>query len=947
MNEERVLIHLDARTGYSFMRGFGSPEAWLDRCHETGATAIGIADYASTWGHIPFRNAFSDVKLIYGVQIPVCKRLEKDPRHGLVTVLAKNNEGLAGIYRLLSLAHEQTYYRPRVTWKQIEDLKNNIELIVNECSLGDLIDFERLGFGYIGISPRQSHMHRAIDDFQCVATGSPVYPRVSDREAFDLVQAISNGMRIGEAENRGFHLMKRPEYEASLRRIGIEPREEWFKNAEKIASECEASIEQASLPRIEGDLRAMAIEGARSRGIELVGEYSKRLKYELKIVEEKGFDAYFLFVSDLVEWSKRRMLVGPARGSAGGSLLCFFLGITEVDPLVHGTLFERFLDPTRSDYPDIDVDFPDKSRDEVFRYLSDKYGENHVARLGTVTKFGGKSAINDTCKAFGTPFAVQRDVSKEYVDGGLYDFFSSLPDHLKPILETYPYISKARLIDGAPRHTGVHAAGVCITADDIHKYGCTDKNGVISLDLKSAEDAGMLKMDALGLRTLSVLSDACEQIDMNPLELYNLPLDDENVFAVFNRDIVTGVFQFEGNAVRGLMNKMNVSRFNDLCALTSLARPGPLIGGAAENYVQRRSGSIEWDYVHPLMREHTEETYGTIVYQEQAMSIVRNIADFDIAEVNRFRKAVGKKDPVALAGFRDKFVRIAGEKIGQEIADDLWDEMCEFGSYAFNKSHAVAYSMISYYCAWFKAYHPVEFALAQLRNAADDDQAKSLLRELEKEGHKFVSFDPHQSEENWSIQNGVLTGGFTSVKGVGKKTAQKMIEIREQSGAAWLVQLTEAQRKKLLSDFNTPWHDLNRFSRLYHEIYNDPLAYRSKALRKGARGPIYRIEQIPCEKGAYTFLGRLIRRQPREKTDANGNIIGEFCNLFFEDDTGQVGCTISRKKWPMFKWLLEDDYDGHDFIVKGADINGDGRKWLFIENMIQLDEDDRRPSYEH
>lgn len=940
------MIHLDAKTGYSFLRGYGLPEAWLERAQSIGARAFGLADYCSTWGHVPFMKSFtaSGIKLLYGVQLPVTITLDKDPRHGLVTLIAKNDKGLTALYEAVALAHEQTYYRPRLKWSQLAELRGKCELIVNECSLGDLIDFGRLGFGYIGVAPKQSHMLRVLDEFDCVATGAPVYPTFQDRQGFNLVQAISDRQRIGEVNHSGFHMLRQGEYEATLRGFEIEPKKIWFDNAKKIAEECNAEIPQASLVETTGDLRKLAVAGARRRNIRLRGDYKERLDHELTIIRNKNFDSYFLFVADLVSWAKKRMFVGPARGSSGGSLLCYLLGITEVDPLRFGTLFERFLDPTRNDLPDIDVDFPDDMRDYVFEYLSDKYGAEHVARLGTVSKLGGKSAINDVVRAYGIPYSVGRDFCKtfDFYDLKLEPFFEHcITNELKPLLETYPDIAKAQLLEGTPRHTGVHAAGVCITKEPISKYGVVDRAGIISLDMDSAESIGMLKMDALGLRTLSVLADACKQIKMDYLDLYDLSYDDPAVFAVFNKDLVTGVFQFEGKAVRGLMKSMEVDKFDDLCALVSLARPGPLVGGAAENYVQRRAALVDWDYAHPALEAHTKETFGTIVYQEQAMGIVRDIGGFDVGEVNAFRKAVGKKDPEKLATFREKFLYGASKVMGEEISNDIWDEMCEFGSYAFNKSHAVAYAMVSYMCAWFKANHPVEFAVAQLRNAADEDQGKALLRELETEGHEFIPFDPMRSRVQWHVEDGTLIGGFTSVKGIGKKTAEKMIEIRDHHGEDWMATLTEAQRRKLTMDFNTPWHDLNRFAKLYWQIYENPLDYRSEALDRGAKGPILRINEIPDEKGTYTFLARLTRRQPRTKTNDKGEIIGEFCNLYFEDDTGTVGCTINQFKWGKFKWLMEDNYDGEDWIVKGNVIN-DGRLWLFIENLIQLGPDDRR-----
>lgn len=907
------MIHLDAKTGYSFMRGFGSASQWLDRCADIGSTALGICDYASVWGHVPFAQVFKDEKLLLGVQLPVCRSLEKDPRHALVSLIAKRDVGV--IYEALSLAHEQTYYRPRLTWDQIRSLKDDCFILLNECAIED-IQFWDNELGYVALPPRLSLMHRLVDEFNCVATGSPVYPSPSDREGFELVQAISDKGRIGEVGGGGSFLMNKEQYNAALSNIGVTPQDAWFAAAEEISSEASATIPRSSLPKIDGpSLTYLAAQGAKDRGIDISsGPYADRLGREFAVIESQGFEDYFLMVADVVTWAKEHMLVGPGRGSSGGSLVCYLLGITEVDPLVHHTLFERFLDPGRADLPDIDVDFPDTKREMVFEYLREKYGASRVARLGTVSKFGGKSAINDTCRAYSVPYTVMRDVSKAYEDGPLSEFFRNPPDHIKGTLDEYPLIAQAALLEDHPRHSGVHAAGVCISADDVHRYGSLDRNGIISLDLKNAEQVGMLKLDALGLRTLSVLQDCCELTGTD--SLYDLRTDDPQVYSVFNEDHVTGVFQFEGHAVRQLMKQMPVEHFDDLCALTSLARPGPLYGGAADLFIKRRAGE-EHESRFPCL----ENTYDTLVYQEQAMEIVKSIGNLDDVEVNRFRKAVGKKDPAALATYSQYFV-------GKE---DLWDEICEFGGYAFNKSHAVAYSLLSYYCAYFKRYHPLEFALAQLRNGMDEDKAKELLRELEGAGHEFIPFDPHISESTWSIQEGRLIGGFDSVKGIGKKTAEKMVSLRTHK--AWLLDLTDSQRKKILADYNTPWDDLSRFRKQYAHIYDDCRNHRSDALPRGISGPVLRITDIPGDKGTYTFLGRLKRRQLRESN-------GEFCNLYFEDDTGEVGCTIARKKWPGFKWILEDEYDGADFIVKGTDINGDGRNWLFIENLIKLGEDD-------
>lgn len=924
------MIHLDCQTEYSFLRGFAPPSKWFERCVEVGASYIGFCDYVSTWGHVSFRDAPDGIEPLLGVQVPVVCKLDKTGNHALVSLLPKNGD-LEPMYEAVSLAHKQVFYRPRLTWEQVQFLSGDCFVLVQ---VAHERDFEHITQDmFLALAPREGCILDWVNEFPTVATGAPCYPRHQDAAAFGLVQSVSEGARIGESTGGGLFLTNREEYTTQLANLGIEVKDEWFSNTQLIAEKATAKIRRAKLPAIDGpSLELLAREGAANRGCDIEsGPYADRLRAELQVIHDCGFEDYFKFVADVCQWARERMLVGPGRGSSGGSLVCYLLGITNVDPIVHGTLFERFLDPSRKDLPDIDIDFPDQAREDVFNYLQQRYGADHVARLGTITRLGGASAINDTARAFQIPFTATRDIKKELGGRSLVEFFKDPPDHLKPVLRDHPDISKAAWLEGVPRNTGKHAAGVCIAAEPVSRFGVVDANGIISMDLYDAEKVGLLKLDALGLRTLSVLQDCCEQV--GDLDLYGLPLDDPEVYSIFNSDAVTGVFQFEGYAVRGLLRQMEVEKFDDICALTSLARPGPLVGGAAANYVQRRSGNAKWNYRLPSLQPILGDTFGTIVYQEQVMQIAHDLCGFTGPEVNKLRKAIGKKDHSALAGLRKKFV----DALGKE-GKVLWDEIAEFGSYAFNKSHAVAYSMLSYYCAYFKRYHPLEFCLAQLRNGIDDEKAKALLREAENAGHKFVPFDPYTSEVDWSIQDGVLVGGYTSVRGIGRKFAEKLVEFRDWSESdAWVDELTESQRAKIFRPDNTPWHEMSRFERIYGALYENPQGFRSGALPKGALGPIYRIDELPGEKGTYTFLGKLKRRQLREKKNSDGKVIGEFCNVYFEDDTGTVGCTISTRKWDEFKWLLQAGYDEQDFIVKGSDINGDGRTWLFVDNLIPLD----------
>lgn len=954
------MLTLDAKTDFSFMRGFGSPAQWIARAEELGATTIGVADYCSTWGHVPFRDKLKGTKinLLYGVQLPVVLTLDKDPRHSLVTIIAKHkDDGMKALYDLVTTAHQQSYYRPRVTWKQVRELHGLCEVIINDASISDLEAIKTVKGAYIAARPLNDQMLHFVRDsgLPVVATTAPAYPSVKERDGYQLVQAISDTHRIGEVAAGAQHWMRRSEYEATMKALGMEPQEVWFKNLAKIAKGCKAALQPATPLQLDGDLEALAREGAKLKGIDLSQEpYGPRLARELGVIREKKFESYFLFVHGLVRWAKDRMLVGPGRGSAGGSLLCFLLGITSVDPIKHGTLFERFIDITRPDWPDIDIDFPDIRRDLVFDYLRDTYGKERVARLGTLSEFGGKSALNDTAKAVGVDLAVARELGK-FTEGsqamGSFPLDRVFNEFAPELADAHPEIKKALLIEGHPRHHGVHAAGVVVNNAPCTNWGAVDKNGTICMDMKSAENIGMIKMDALGLKTLSVIQDVCDQIGVDPWTLWNLDLKDAKVYeTIFAADRVTGIFQFEGHAVRQLMKQVPVDCFDDLCALSSLARPGPLMAGAAQLWCDRRVDSTGWDYFHPLIEGHTKDTYGVICYQEQAMSIVRHIGSFTEPEVNGFRRAVGKKDPAKLATYREKFVAEAAKAFAdEEKANALWDQMCEFGSYAFNRSHAVAYAMITYATAYLKCYHPLQFALAQLRCSNDEDQAKQLLREISEEGHPYVPFDPHRSDATWAIVDGTLIGGFDSVKGVGAKTAATLMGARAKNPQGWLDDLTPSQRDRITKPNNTPWHTLSYFGNRYTALYADPQNYLKPWNRNlGIRSKVLRIKDIPPIKGNYAFLGRITRKVVRDLNDPvavakrNGRLETKnttFINIYVEDDTDEVGMTINRWKTPQYQWLLEELLEGRDFFVRADIINeGDGRRWLFVENLVEMKE---------
>jgi DNA-directed DNA polymerase III PolC len=486
------------------------------------------------------------------------------------------------------------------------------------------------------------------------------------------------------------------------------------------------------------------------------------------MIKEKGFEDYFYVIADLVAAAKKVMLVGPARGSSAGSLVCYLLGITDVDPIVHDLMFERFIDITRADLPDIDIDFQDTKRELVIKHLVRKYGQERVGRLGTINRMKAKSALGAVAKQINVPPWEINDVKEAVIErkGGdaraafcVMDALDTL-DVGKALLEKYPAMRNAAYLENHASHSGMHAAGVVVTNDRLSKYGTIDRSGTIQLDKKDAEAINLLKIDALGLRTLSVIQDCLDQIGKEREWLVEYPLDDVEAFAVFNEERYAGVFQFEGYALQSLTRQMKVKEFNDIVAITALARPGPLHCGAATEYIERRTGQMETVHLHRLAEPITTSTYGTVIYQEQVMAIGRVLGQLSWEDVSELRKAMSKS--LGDEFFNKYWVKFEVGAVAQGIdskeARSIWDKICTFGSWAFNKSHAVSYGLVSYWCAVLKAHWPLEYAAACLRNAKDPDQTIKLLREIKLEGYDFKSVDPARSELTWTVKDGQLLG---------------------------------------------------------------------------------------------------------------------------------------------------------------------------------------------
>jgi DNA-directed DNA polymerase III PolC len=783
-------------------------DAIAARLTELETPLAGIVDADGTWGHVQWEKALSKAGIgrAFGTEFTI----ESGERRPRCWALA---EDLAAFYRLSS--------SPPKTQEDMAAARGVVRFAGAALS-------DPEAFDYIDINPRSRRAGRRALELHrltgkpLVATSDNDYPAADDRLRF-LAWDDSKKMTPQ-------HILSEAELRSALSWLSDE---EWDK-ARRGAFEVAERIGSLELPRapiinVPGDLDAMVEEGRRyrlERGHikEWTEEYQARLERELAMIRQKQFESYFIVVGDMVVWAKERMLVGPARGSSAGSLACYLLRITEVDPLIHHLIFERFIDVNRNDLPDIDIDFNDQKRELVFEYLGEKYGAENVARIGSVNRLKPRSVIAHVGKKLSIPHGATFGVMNaliEYSSGdsrygkGLEDTMANTAPG-REFMERYPEATLMGELENHASHTGVHAAGIIVSNVPVIEC-CTVRDGVAHIDKMDAEHLNLLKIDALGLRTLGVIED-CGVI--TPQELYDLPLDDPAVLEVFNEHRFSGIFQFEGGAQRRVSMQVPINRFEQVDHVTALARPGPLGGGAADAYASRNDGREEVVYRHPSMADYLGDTLGVVLYQEQVMRIVREIGNFSWEDTSTIRKAMsGRKGKEFFDRHGEKFAEGAS-RLGIAAGDarQIWDEICSFGAWGMNKSHTTSYAMISYWCAYMKRYHQLEYAAACLRNAKDDEQTMEVLRELSSEGVSFTPFDPDVSLATWAVIDGRLVGGFNNLMGIGNVKAANLIEKR----AAGL--LTPKDREKLLATA-LKHDDLRPAHTRWGAMYADPEAH--------------------------------------------------------------------------------------------------------------------------
>ena len=936
------MINVRLRSEYSFRKAFGPIHKVVET---TEGDVMGISD-SGTWGHVAFSKACKKAgkKPLFGVEIPIVEdatERSKQPTNEM-TFIAKNNDGLRELYQLVTKSTDKDhfYYHPRLSYEHLFDISKNIIILTGTHPILGLLPLAKKDDMYFEINPmttKNNFKWAKEKGFNFVATSDNYYPKPEDKKAYEVLVGRNRHDRTAP-----MHILNEWEWKDALPWAPQDAIDATY----KIAMECNVDLPTAQMISFHSDktLRQMCVEGAKPRGINLKDPiYEARLDRELKLIADKDFEDYFYVIADMINYAKEHMLVGPARGSSAGSLVCYLIGITDIDPIEHDLLFERFIDITRADLPDIDIDFQDDRREMVFEYIRQKYGAEKVAHLGTVSRYKAKSTISEVAKELGIPAWEVNDLKGAIIErsGGdsraafcILDTFNDL-DIGRQILEKYPQMRVAADMENHARHNGVHAAGIIITEDPVSLYcSVSGQTGAAQIDKKDAEDLNLLKIDALGLRTLSVLQDVLDQIGWSREKLLKHPLDDEKAFELLNDEKYAGIFQFEGYALQSLTRQMKVHNFEDIASITALARPGPLNSGGTTQYIKRKIGEKPVEYLHPMTEDITKVTYGVVVYQEQVMNIARDVGKLSWEDVSQLRKAMSKSlGEEFFDGYWQKFKVGAIENgIDEDQAQTIWKNINTMGSWAFNRSHAIAYGLVSYWCCVLKSRFPLEFAAACLRNVKDDDQGVRLLREVSKEGLGYKSYDKYRSGMNWSVQNGELIGGLIGIKGVGPKMAEDIINRRE------LKQPLTPRQEKLLDNGETPYDDIFECERRFGHMKADPLAHNIKT-------PIIEIQDLEADNpGTYVFFGKLKEKNLRDMNEAvnlakrGGRKVDSnnlWLNMTFEDDTGPIISTVDRFKYnKLGKPIVEDGKIGDWYLIKGY--LKQGFRKIYVEKWRKL-----------
>jgi DNA polymerase-3 subunit alpha len=856
-------VHLHLHTDYSMLDGACDVEKLCQRVKELGMPAVAMTDHGNIFGAVHFVNAAkaAGIKPIIGCELYVCKkhdhRIDRTPPDGdtynHLLVLAENEEGYRNLVKITSEASlHGFYYKPRVSKNFLAEHAKGL-IALSGCLKGEVPEFlmedkyeaaRSAAATYGDIFGRQNffleiqdqglelehrihpHLFRLEKDlgFPLVATNDSHYLCEDDAHAQDVMVCIQTGKSIQDPnrmkfQGTGFYVKSGNEMVQVFK-----DSPEVLTRTLDIAERCHVRLEKVSNPFPHFDVPAgytldtyfehvtrqgfcRRLESIRARASTSqlkhgVAEYEQRLARELAIIQQMKFSGYFLIVWDFIRYAKEHDIpVGPGRGSAAGSLISYALGITDLDPLEHELLFERFLNPERISMPDIDIDFCMNRRGEVIDYVTRKYGRENVAQIITFGTMAAKAAIKDVGRAMDVPYGDVDRIAKMVPTTLNIKLEKALKE--SPALEQAyendaqirQLIDTAKKLEGLVRNAGVHAAGVVISPRPLNElvplYRTKNDEIVTAFDMVAIEKMGLLKMDFLGLTTLTILDDTLKLIRQTPAggaplaDLNAIPLHDETTYEkVFHSGLTSGVFQFESHGMRDVLRRYQPNSIEDLTALNALYRPGPIQGGMIDDFIDRKHGRKKIEYELPELQEILEETLGVIVYQEQVMQIANRLAGYSLGEADLLRRAMGKKIAAEMAAQRERFVTGAVQRgYPPKKIEKIFDLMAQFAGYGFNKSHSAAYALLAYHTAYLKTHYPVEFMAALLTSVTGStDDVVKYINECREMGISVEPPDINVSDANFTPHGQAIRFGLAAVKNVGHNAIESIVAARKELG---------------------------------------------------------------------------------------------------------------------------------------------------------------------
>lgn len=839
MQESLDFVHLHVHTEFSLLDGANRINDLVEKVKSLGMKAVAITDHGNMFGAIDFYKKCKKegIKPIIGCEVYVAKdsrfsKLEQDKRSNHLILLAKNNKGYKNLIKLVSLAYtEGFYYKPRV---DVELLKKYSEgLICLSACLAGIVPSKILNNDYEG-AKKEALMYREIfgdgnyylemqdnlineqrlvnqnlirlskeTNIPLVVTNDCHYLNKEDALFHEVLLCIQTGKKITDEDRMRFQTNE----------FYVKSQEEMYdrfkffkealENTVKIADKCNVSFDfgKTILPEFKIDenithleyFKRLCEKGLKERYKEKVtDEIKERMNYEIKIIDQMGYVDYFLIVQDFINYAKSKKIpVGPGRGSGAGSLCAYLIGITDVDPIKFNLIFERFLNPERVTMPDFDVDFCYERREEVIEYVSNKYGKDHVSQIITFGTMAAKAAIKDVARVLDVDYIKADQIAKLIprelnitIDKALKEVEELNKMYLTDV-ETKRVIDLARKVEGMPRHASTHAAGVVITKQPVDTYVPLYVNkDTISTQyiMTTLEELGLLKMDFLGLRTLTVIENSKKLIKQN----YNIDVDfgnydDKEVYKMLGEGKTNGVFQMESPGFKQNIQKLKPDCLEDIIVMISLYRPGPM--EQIPRYIQnKRSGNIT--YTHKILEKILKPTYGVAVYQEQVMQIFRDVAGYSLGRADIVRRAMSKKKRDVMEKEREIFIKGAqSNNVDKESANKIFDEMTDFASYAFNKSHAAAYAIVAYQTAYLKAHFKEEFMAATMNSYIGNlDKIAEYIKECKELNIQIEKPDINKSDEKFTVKDKKIYFSLESIKNVGEKAVNSIIEERNRNG---------------------------------------------------------------------------------------------------------------------------------------------------------------------